>query len=66
MELPTEEVLYEAATKIYDICKSEMKNVGKEFVHDELVYAPAFSQCKKARNTDAAQLLLTESSGACL
>lgn len=40
-ELPTEEVLHEAEDRTCDICGSEMKTIGREFVHDELVYVPA-------------------------
>lgn len=40
-ELPVEEVLHEVEDKVCDKCGSEMKIVGKEFVHDELVYVPA-------------------------
>ena len=40
-ELPVEEVLHEVEDKVCDKCGSEMKTVGKEFVHDELVYVPA-------------------------
>ena len=40
-ELPVEEVVHEVEDKVCDKCGSEMKTVGKEFVHDELVYVPA-------------------------
>ena len=40
-ELPVEEVIHEVEDRICDKCGSEMKTVGKEFVHDELVYVPA-------------------------
>lgn len=40
-ELPVEEVIHEVEDRICDKCGSEMKQVGKEFVHDELVYVPA-------------------------
>ena len=40
-ELPEEEVVHEVDDTACDICGSEMKPVGKEFVHDELVYIPA-------------------------
>ena len=40
-DLPVEEVVHEIEDKTCDRCGSEMKQVGKEFVHDELVYVPA-------------------------
>ena len=40
-DLPVEEVIHEVEDKTCDRCGSEMKTVGKEFVHDELVYVPA-------------------------
>lgn len=40
-ELPVEEVVHKVEDKTCDLCGSEMKPVGKEFVHDELVYVPA-------------------------
>ena len=40
-DLPTEEVIHEVEDKTCDKCGGEMKTVGKEFVHDELVYMPA-------------------------
>ena len=40
-ELPSEEVVHEVENKTCDICGSEMKTVGREFVRDELVYVPA-------------------------
>ena len=40
-ELPVEEVVHKVEDKTCDLCGSEMKTVGKEFVHDELVYVPA-------------------------
>ena len=40
-DLPVEEVVHEVEDKICDICGSEMKIIGKEFVHDELVYVPS-------------------------
>ena len=40
-DLPVEEVIHEVEDKTCDKCGSEMKTVGKEFVHDELVYVPA-------------------------
>ena len=40
-DLPVEEVVHEVEDKTCDKCGSEMKTVGKEFVHDELVYVPA-------------------------
>ena len=40
-DLPVEEVVHEVEDKTCDICGSEMKTVGKEFVHDELVYVPS-------------------------
>ncbi|MBQ1389695.1 MAG: IS66 family transposase, partial [Clostridia bacterium] len=40
-ELPEEEVVHEVDDTTCDICGGEMKAVGKEFVHDELVYVPA-------------------------
>ena len=40
-DLPTEEVIHKVEDKTCDKCGSEMKTVGKEFVHDELVYIPA-------------------------
>ena len=40
-DLPVEEVVHEVEDKTCDRCGSEMKQVGKEFVHDELVYVPA-------------------------
>ena len=40
-ELPVEEVVHEVEDKTCDICGSEMKTIGKEFVHDELVYVPS-------------------------
>ena len=40
-ELPVEEVIHEVEDRICDKCGSEMKTVGKKFVHDELVYVPA-------------------------
>ena len=39
--LPTEEVIHKVEDKTCDKCGSEMRTVGKEFVHDELVYVPA-------------------------
>lgn len=35
-DLPTEEVIHKVEDKTCDKCGSEMKTVGKEFVHDEL------------------------------
>ena len=40
-ELPEEEVVHTVDNTTCDICGNEMKPVGKEFVHDELVYIPA-------------------------
>ena len=40
-ELPVEEVVHTVEDTTCDICGGEMKAVGKEFVHDELVYIPA-------------------------
>ena len=40
-ELPVEEVVHTVEDTTCDICDGEMKDVGKEFVHDELVYIPA-------------------------
>ena len=40
-DLPVEKVLHEVEDRTCDKCGSEMKTVGKEFVHDELVYVPA-------------------------
>ena len=40
-DLHVEEVIHEVEDKTCDKCGSEMKTVGKEFVHDELVYVPA-------------------------
>ena len=40
-DLPVEEVLYTVEDRTCDRCGSEMKTIGKEFVHDELVYEPA-------------------------
>ena len=40
-ELPTEEVVHTVDDTACEICGSEMKPIGKEFVHDELVYVPA-------------------------
>lgn len=40
-ELPVEEVIHEVEDRICDRCGSEMKTIGKEFVHDELVYERA-------------------------
>ncbi len=40
-DLPIEEVIHEVEDKTCDRCGSEMKTVGKEFVHDELVYVPS-------------------------
>ena len=40
-DLPTEEVIHKVEDKTCDKCGSEIKTVGKEFVHDELVYTPA-------------------------
>ena len=39
-DLPTDEVIHKVEDKTCDKCGSEMKTVGKEFVHDELVYVP--------------------------
>ena len=40
-DLPTEEVIHKVKDTTCDKCGGEMKTVGKEFVHDELVYVPA-------------------------
>ena len=40
-ELPVEKVIHEVEDRICDRCGREMITVGKEFVHDELVYVPA-------------------------
>ena len=40
-DLPTEEVIHKVEDKTCDKCGGEMKTVGKEFVHDKLVYVPA-------------------------
>ncbi len=45
--LPVEEVLHEVVDKTCDICGSEMKTVGREFVHDELIYEPARMYLRK-------------------
>jgi len=45
--LPVEEVLHEVEDKTCDICGSEMKTVGREFVHDELIYEPARMYVRK-------------------
>ena len=37
----TEEVIHEAKDKVCPECGSEMEVIGKEFIHDELVYVPA-------------------------
>ena len=46
-DLPVEEVLHEVEDKTCDICGSEMKTVGREFVHDELIYEPARMYLRK-------------------
>ena len=40
-DLPTDEVIHKVKDTTCDKCGGEMKTVGKEFVHDELVYVPA-------------------------
>lgn len=40
-DLPTEEVVHTVEDKTCPECGAEMKSVGKEFQHDELVYVPA-------------------------
>ena len=40
-DLPIEKVLHEVEDRTCDKCGSEMKTVGEEFVHDELVYVPS-------------------------
>lgn len=39
--LEAEEIIREAEDKVCPECGSEMEIIGKEFVRDELVYAPA-------------------------
>ena len=63
-ELPTEEVVHTVDDTACEICGSEMKPVGKEFVHDELVYVHAkifraFPQRSCSGADDPRQLLLT-------
>lgn len=40
-DLPVEEVVHTLEDKTCPKCGTEMKNVGKEFVRDELIYVPA-------------------------
>ena len=40
-ELPIEEVIHEAEIRNCPECGSEMQTIGKEYLHEELVYVPA-------------------------
>ena len=40
-ELPVEEVIHEAGVEVCPECGAEMKEIGKEYLHEELVYVPA-------------------------
>ena len=65
-DLPVEEVVHEVEDKTCDKCGSEMKTVGKEFVHDELVYVPAKMFIRKHYvevYADPAQLLFPGAAG---
>lgn len=54
-DLPVEEVVHKADTTVCPECQSPMQTVGKEYIHEELVYVPAKSTC----NGIAEKLLLT-------
>ena len=38
---PLEEVIHKADTTVCPECQAPMQTIGKEYVHEELVYAPA-------------------------
>ena len=40
-ELPVEEVIHKADVTVCPECQSPMQTIGKEYVHEELVYVPA-------------------------
>lgn len=40
-ELPVEEVIHEAGVEVCPERGAEMKEIGKEYLHEELVYVPA-------------------------
>ena len=40
-DLPVEEVIHKADTDVCPECQSPMQTIGKEYVHEELVYVPA-------------------------
>lgn len=40
-DLPVEEVIHKADTDVCPECQSPMQTIGKEYVHEELVYVPS-------------------------
>lgn len=40
-DLPVEEVIHKADTTVCPECQSPMQTIGKEYIHEELVYMPA-------------------------
>lgn len=40
-DLPVEEVVHKVEDRVCNKCGTEMKPIGVEFLHDELVYVPA-------------------------
>lgn len=40
-DLPVEEVIHKADTTVCPECQSPMQTIGKEYIHEELVYVPA-------------------------
>ncbi|MDD7293236.1 MAG: IS66 family transposase [Clostridiaceae bacterium] len=40
-DLPVEEVIHKADTDVCPECQSPMQTIGKEYIHEELVYMPA-------------------------